>query len=214
MKSRKPSGSPGSFFGHTEDARRVGAFLISRNRYTPKLELNQHAHRRAYMSFVIDGTYDEVCGRRRTTCSRGTLVFHPCGEEHSDIFDSQGAIVLSIDVYEAARLTNRSHRLSTPGLILAGSETPLALQICREFGTNCPVSDLIVESLAFELLSTCCGHMRSRGTPKWLVAALQLANDRYADRLTLTGSRQRSGCTQCIWHGTFAIGWNTHLANS
>ena len=185
MKTRKPLASPARFFGHTENARRIGAFLVSQNRYAPKLELPQHAHRRAYISFVITGTYDEVCGRRRTTCSQGTLVFHPCGEEHSDIFESQGAIVLSIDVYEGARLTGRSHRLNTPGFVLPGPETSVALQICREFGTSCPVSDLIVESLAFELLSTCCGYMRSRGMPKWLAAALQLANDRYADHLTL-----------------------------
>lgn len=175
-----------SFLGEQEYARKVAAFWLSRNRYNPGLKLNRHLHRHPFLSVVIEGTYVEAWEHGSTICSKGTVAFHPAGEEHSDHFDSHGALVFGIDLCEASE--GYGHSLSATRIEFGGAERFLGWQIARESTHPCPIADLIVESLAFELLANCfervCRNTR-RGTPRWLVAAMQLANDCYADRLML-----------------------------
>jgi hypothetical protein len=80
-----------AFFGHAEHVRQLGAVLVVQNRYVPNQRLQTHAHQRAFISFVIAGTYVEYCGDRAIRYPGGTLVFHPRGEKHSDRFESEAA---------------------------------------------------------------------------------------------------------------------------
>ena len=153
------------------------------NRYVPNQQLQKHAHQRAFISFVIAGTYVEYCGDRAIRCPRGTLVFHPSGEEHSDRFESQEAILLGIEVDDPyvsdQRLFGSRH-------VMTGPETLVAHQIARELKEQCLVSDLVMESLVAELISNCCHGSGRKGTPRWLGTAIEMVNERYACRLGLT----------------------------
>lgn len=183
------TGASGAMFlGQTEQARKVGAFLVSRNRYPADLRLKPHLHQRPYISVVIGGVYVEMWCRKAMTCSRGTLVFHAAGEEHSDCFGSRDARVLSIDVHEAARALGMCDRLLTTRSELSMPESLLAAQLDGEFGNPCHISDLIIESLALELLANCFRRLRCARrvrTPRWLPTAVELANCGYASRLSL-----------------------------
>jgi AraC family transcriptional regulator len=177
-----PSHAP-AFFGHAEHVREIGGILVMQNRYVPNQRLQTHTHQRAFISFVIAGTYVEYFGNRSIRCPPGTLIFHPSGEEHSDRFESEEAILLGIEVDDRhvpdLKLLGSRH-------VMNGPETRVAHQIARELGEQCSVSNLVVESLVAELLSNCRQSPGRRGTPRWLGTAIEMANERYAGRLGLT----------------------------
>lgn len=183
-----PSSSPG-FLGHTEQSRRIGPFLLSRNRYAPDARLGSHVHQHPFISFVLAGEYTERCGRRESLCVRGTLGFHPTGEEHSDRFGRREAMVLGIEVGCGARRGPGMHAR----FLADGPETRLAWQIASEFQRHCAGSDLIIDSLATELLCGHGGRERTRGTPRWLATAVEVAHDGHAERLSLATVAARAG---------------------
>lgn len=158
---------------------------MSQQRYAPNLQLAGHMHRRAYLSFLVTGEYREFCGTGRQECTPGTLIFHPEGESHSDSFASRGAVVLNLDVHDAAKVHDMRDMLLPCRSTIVGPARLLALQLYREARGEDPLSLLLVESLSLELLSNCCRFARNRGTPRWLGIVVEMANDRYADRLTL-----------------------------
>ena len=175
----KASSQPG-FFGQAESVRRIGSFLVSQNRYRPGARLRHHAHRHPFVSFVLSGAYTEYSGRRVSDCPAGTLGFHPAGEEHSDRFGQQEARVLGIEV----ECRERSQAIGSR-FVSDGPQTRIASHIAREFQHQCPASDLVVECLATELMGGSHERATRRETPDWLATAVEIANDRYAERFTL-----------------------------
>lgn len=178
------------FFGDAQHVRQFGTFLVTQNRYPPNAHLRIHAHERAYISFVVRGSYTEYCDRRQIRCAPGTLIFHPSGEEHSDRFQSQEAVLLGIELDEPEDsgqvLLNSRH-------VMTGPETLIAHQLTHELKLQCPVSNLVVESLAAELVSNCCLGMGRKGTPRWLGRTVEIANELYACRITLRSVAAAAG---------------------
>ena len=176
-----PSRAP-AFYGDSEHVRPFGGFLVTQNRYSPHASLQSHAHERAFISFVIRGSYVERCGRRSIRCGPGTLLFHPRGEEHSDRFESQESVLLGIELEDPV---DPEHTFSGARQLMAGPETRVARQLARELERKCPVSNLVVESLAAELVSNCSQGSGRKGTPAWLGTAIAIANDLHGGRLSL-----------------------------
>jgi len=189
LRQPRPPSTPG-FLGHTESSRPIGPFLLSRSRYPSGARLQSHAHRHPFISFVIAGAYTETCERRENPCPPGTLGFHPAREEHSDHFGRQEAVVLGIEIGAAAP-DDAAHLGSR--FLNEGPEVRLAWRIAREFQRRCPASDLVVECLVTELVGGSGGRRNTRGTPRWLATAVELAGDRFADRLRLTEVAAEAG---------------------
>src|SRR5919106_3365015 len=63
-------------------------FLITETYYQPGMNLPSHGHNFSYLSFVLQGAYQEMCQQRREDCSAGSLIFHPGDEVHSNNFQS------------------------------------------------------------------------------------------------------------------------------
>ena len=189
LRQPRPPSTPG-FLGHTESSRPIGPFLLSRSRYPSGARLQSHAHRHPFISFVIAGAYTEICERRESPCPPGTLGFHPASEEHSDRFGRQEAVVLGIEIGGAVQddaVTLGSRFLSD------GPEVRLAWRIAREFQRRCPASDLVVECLVTELVCGSDGRRHARGTPRWLATAVELAGDRFPERLRLADVAAEAG---------------------
>jgi AraC family transcriptional regulator len=179
-----------AFFGDAEHVRQFGAFLVTQNRYSPNVRLQSHAHERAFISFVVRGSYIEYCDRRPIRCAPGTLIFHPSGEEHSDSFESQEAVLLGIELDDP---TDSDQKLFSSRHVMTGPETFIAGQLARELNRQCPVSNLVVESLAAEIVSNCCHGTGRKGTPRWLGTAVEIANDLYASRISLKAVAAAAG---------------------
>lgn len=178
------------FYGDSEQVRPFGGFLVTRNRYSPHAQLQSHAHERAFISFVVRGSYVEHYGRRTIRCGPGTLLFHPRGEEHSDRFESQESVLLGIELEDPE---DSGHALSGSRQLMAGPATLVARQIARELNRQCPVSNLVVESLAAELVSNCSQVRRRKGTPGWLGTAIEIANDLHGSRISLKAAASAAG---------------------
>ena len=124
----------------------------------------------------------ERCGRRTIRCGPGTLLFTLPGEEHSDEFESQEAVLLGIELDD---MQDTDRKLSDARKDMAGPSTRIARQLARELAQQCPISNLVVESLAAELVSNCSQGTGRKGTPAWLGTAVEIADDLYAGRLSL-----------------------------
>ena len=184
------SSRPPAFFGDAQHVRQYGGFLVTQNRYLPHMQLQDHAHRRAFISFVISGSYVEYCDRRPIRCAPGTLIFHPSGEEHSDRFESQETLLLGIELDDPKDL---DQELFSSRHVMTGPETLVARQLARELNGQCPVSNLVIESLAAEILSNCGHGMGRKGTPRWLGTAVEIANDLHACQLSLKSVAAAAG---------------------
>ncbi|CAN5542000.1 hypothetical protein BH20ACI3_BH20ACI3_33350 [soil metagenome] len=73
-------------YGETLGNASVSAFTLTETAYAQSLELPKHSHERAYFCIVLGGSFTEVYGRVSRSCRPSTLVFHPAGETHSDLF--------------------------------------------------------------------------------------------------------------------------------
>ena len=171
-----------AFYGDSEHVRLFGGFMVTQNRYKPHARLESHAHERAFISFVLRGSYVEICSRRQLHCPPGTLIYHPRGEEHADRFESVEAVLLGIELEDPQ---DTDYRLLGARRVMTGPETLIARQLACELAHQCPVSNLVIESLAAELVSNCCHGLGRKGTPRWLATAIGIANDLYASRLGL-----------------------------
>ena len=169
-----------AFYGDSEHVCPFGGFVVTQNRYAPFERLQSHAHERAFISYVVRGAYVERCGRRAIRCGPGTLLFHPCGEEHSDHFESQETVLLGIELEEEpGRATPRSRPVTS------GPETRIARQLARELAEQSPLSNLVIESLAAELVGNHARGVARKRTPGWLGTAVDMAHDLHASRLSL-----------------------------
>jgi AraC family transcriptional regulator len=183
-ESRKVNGHLNHLYGAVLGSRVVAGFILTETAYHPKLKLANHAHPAAYFCFILQGTFSEVYSGRSRTGRTSTLIFHPCGEIHSDHFYSKTRCLnLQID----NRLHEQMKGLNQPADFHAGSLVHLATKLYREFRETDEVSALAIEGLALEMIAATTRSINPSGqtSPPWLSRALELLHDNFAERLTV-----------------------------
>jgi AraC family transcriptional regulator len=159
-------------------------FLITETLYEPGLHLPAHGHNHSYVSFVLQGAYQEIYYHRAEDCSTGSLIFHPGNEIHSNNFESMESRCLNlqhtfdetlIDVDFSKRKHNKN-RLAAP----------LTTKIYREVCDPDSVSELILDGLAFELLgATLRIEHGEKRIPAWLKQVEDLIHSCFQENLTI-----------------------------
>jgi AraC family transcriptional regulator len=116
--------------------------------------LPPHEHRKAYLSFVIEGEYDEVVGPLRVRCAASHVRFHPAGEIHSNSFGRTGGRVLNLELDHCWNGEIESLDLSNPddAVLLTDGAWP-AMMAWREFRRPRPDSALVLEEIVATLLA-------------------------------------------------------------
>ena len=76
--------APGQFYGQTRRSLEVAGLTFAESVYTANLDIPLHAHDNAFLYFVIEGEYEETCGRETRSGGPSALVFHPAGEPHAN----------------------------------------------------------------------------------------------------------------------------------
>jgi AraC family transcriptional regulator len=85
--------------GRTLFSQQLGDVAISRTTYEPRMLMEEHAHDRAYVSFVVEGRYTEHSQEAPRHLHRSMLVFHPAGEVHADCIHDQSMTTLNVEYF-------------------------------------------------------------------------------------------------------------------
>ena len=80
----------GEYFGTAAGAPGAGAVTLTLTDYAPGTLVPSHAHAHPYFCYVSAGGFEELGERGSYVATRGTLVFHPAAETHSDEFGESG----------------------------------------------------------------------------------------------------------------------------
>ncbi|HWT03104.1 MAG TPA: AraC family transcriptional regulator [Pyrinomonadaceae bacterium] len=168
----------------------VAGLTLTETAYSPNLQLPRHSHQSTYFCLVLQGSFTELYERGSRPCSPATLIFHPAGERHSDLFHTPARCFnLFMSLHWLERVRQHSTVEYGPADFGSGLFTHLAMKIYREFRQTDEVSPLIVEGLMLEILGEAARppikHLR--GTrPHWLVQACRMLRDRFCENLSLS----------------------------
>jgi AraC family transcriptional regulator len=115
--------------------------------------LPPHEHGNAYLSFVLDGEYEERVGSRCVRCAPSHVRFHPAGEVHSNAFGRSGGRVLNLELEHCWTGEIESLGLSNPddAVLLTDGAWP-AMMAWREYRRPRPDSALVLEEIVATLL--------------------------------------------------------------
>src|SRR5437773_1692266 len=127
--------SPGSFYGEIRKTHETTGLRFVESVYGPGYRIPQHSHERAYFCIVIAGGYTETYGRGSRECQPLTLVFHPEGEAHSDLFHEAGGRILSVEVAPGwlDRVRELTPVMQRPNDLQGGMPAWLGIRLHSEF---------------------------------------------------------------------------------
>ncbi len=171
-------------FGHVLRKVDLPHFLITETRYEPDMQLPAHGHNCSYLSFVLQGAYQEIHHHRAEDCSAGSLIFHPADEIHSDSFHSVESRCLNLHLAFDETLVDvdfskRQHHKNR-------SAFTLTTRIYRELCDPDPFSELILDGLSFELLGeTLRIDHKSKSIPRWLRQIEDRMRSSFQENLTI-----------------------------
>jgi AraC-like DNA-binding protein len=136
----------GEYFGTAAGARSAGAVTLTLTDYQPGTLVPSHTHAHPYFCYVAAGGFEELGDAGTYTASRGTLVFHPAEETHSDEFGGAGGRCFNIEVGGDVDLVR------DPGVV-RGAAVRFAAELYREMRAWDAASGLVAEGLTAALLA-------------------------------------------------------------
>jgi AraC family transcriptional regulator len=190
---------PGSFFGSTALSRTIGGFALTESVYRPRHAVPAHEHERAFFYLVLDGSSQDTTRRRALSCAPGTLVYHPPGETHANVWHEAGGRCFHVEIPPARLdLSGRApHAMRRSDCFDRGPLVWLAQRLHREFRCPDAASALAAEGLALELIAGACRHAepdgRRRKPPRWLAGVRDAVLDRCTEDLTAAELAREAG---------------------
>lgn len=85
-------------FGNETRRQDFGNFVLVESVYPARSRMPRHTHEIAHVSFVLQGSFTESCGRRQRASEPSALIIHPPDEDHSVAFHKAGARVFSFHI--------------------------------------------------------------------------------------------------------------------
>lgn len=194
---RQEALKPGEFYGAVEGRREAGGVFLSKLRHSSARRLPEHAHERAFFCVVLGGRYSERSRLRSVTYPAGSVIFHPSRVSHQDEIGDEGARFFSIELCDAL-----VQKLSACGGVPDSFCSPpgsdlawLARRLQREYERADPLSALIAESLALELLAR-AARIRSPiefRRPAWLSRVVEKIDEQFRESLILSDLARDAG---------------------
>jgi AraC family transcriptional regulator len=167
----------------------LSGFTITEDRYHGGFTLPKHHHRKAFLTFVLEGSYVETYAGVSSVCGPGTLRFHPAGEVHENDFRS-GLRCLHVEIEEEVldRLREQALVLQRPAEITGVASTWLANRLYIEFCRRDSVSPMAMEGVILEILVEGARSTESipeARSPRWLKRAREIVETRFLEPLSL-----------------------------
>ena len=133
----------------------IGPFRITHARFNAQNRIEPHYHDRPNLGVMLAGSFDLSFGARHFNCEPGTLFLEPAGETHCNCMGCRGASVLALQPDpghpDLAHLVEQVFR--EPASSRHPQAKHIGLRIAHEAERPDEFSDLMVQSLAFELLA-------------------------------------------------------------
>jgi AraC family transcriptional regulator len=136
----------GEYFGTAAGARSAGPVTLTLTDYAPGTVVPSHAHAHPYFCYVSAGGFEELGEGGSYVASRGTLVFHPAAETHSDEFGDAGGRCFNIEVDGDVAVRR------DPGVV-RGAAVRYAAELYREMRAWDAASTLVAEGLTAALIA-------------------------------------------------------------
>jgi AraC family transcriptional regulator len=136
----------GEYFGTAAGARSAGAVTLTLTDYAPGTLVPSHAHAHPYFCYVSAGDFQELGEAGSYVATRGTLVFHPAAETHSDEFGGAGGRCFNIEVGGDVDLVR------DPGVV-RGAAVRYAAELYREMRAWDAASAVVTEGLTSALIA-------------------------------------------------------------
>jgi AraC family transcriptional regulator len=178
-----------SLRGESLRSRAIGLFTLSEHLYPAKMLLPKHAHRRTYITFVIEGAFEERYAGGSMTCRSGAVRFLPAGELHENRIDSRlQCLHVGTDPASLHGLDRHSVVPQNPAQINGLTATWLANRLYAEFSREDKASAVAIEGLVLEILAEFARSQVQSGSmlvPRWLQQATDIVESRFLERLSL-----------------------------
>jgi AraC family transcriptional regulator len=157
--------------------------------HPPGYAIPAHVHRMVSLYLLLSGGATEQFGQVPVERTAGELVFTPAGQEHSDAIHACGAHCLIVELQsQTLERVLECGELPKVAVSFQGHAAHLAHRLYAEFRFQDPLSSLILEALALEMLAEVCrsrpGQRDSR--PNFRIRrAWEFLNTHYAGPVSL-----------------------------
>ncbi|MEM9556007.1 MAG: AraC family transcriptional regulator [Acidobacteriota bacterium] len=159
---------------------RCGSVRLTESRHRAASTIACHAHRRATLTMLVQGSFEEsYAARRDIVCVAPAVHVRPAGEPHRDRMGTAGAVnlVLELDDHRLEQVRRHSGLFDDVRALCDVELLAVARRLHREMVIDDEATALAVEGLAMEMLARAM-RAASRGLDRpspWL--------DRVRDRL-------------------------------
>ena len=176
-------------FGECLRSRDMGLFKLSEHLYANAVVLPKHSHRQTFITFVIEGAFEERYAEGSIICRSGAVRFLPAGEVHENRIDSRlRCLHVSTDPGALNGLDRHSVVPENPAQINGLTATWLANRLYAEFSREDRASAVAIEGLVLEILAELARSQVKSGSmlvPRWLQQATDIVESRFLERLSL-----------------------------
>jgi len=177
----------GQFLGRALWRSQCGDLGVTLTRYGAAEKLPDHRHDRPYFCLVLGGAFREWSPSHEEGCRFGTAILNLSDAPHRDLFSSDGALCLNVDLSEdvVRQLGPSSHVEPAYHRTLATCTRAHTLK--GKLNRDSDLATLIIHSIVLDLLADAARSAPSRGAraPLWLAQAEAILGGRLAERLTL-----------------------------
>jgi AraC family transcriptional regulator len=169
--------------------REVAGLSLTEATHPPDLQVPPHSHEEAHFCLLLQGLYEENCGKDIIIRKPSTLALMAGGAIHSNRIHSTGIRFFSIEMTRPWLKRANGHLAFIRGLTQFdnGPLTWLAIRLYREFRSEDDVAPLVIEGLALELMAGVARQSShsENGNAKWLSKARDFVRDRFQESISL-----------------------------
>ena len=169
--------------------REVAGLSLIEATHPPGLEVPPHSHEEVHFCLLLQGHYEENCGKHIIVRKPSTLALVASGAIHSNHIHSAGIRFFSIEMTRPWLKRANGHLAFIRGLTQFdnGPLPWLAMRLYREFRSEDDVAPLAIEGLALELMAGVARQSShpEDGNTKWLSKARDFVHDRFQESISL-----------------------------
>lgn len=149
-----------------------------------------HYHERPFLSFSLNSSFEETCGRHHKLIEPLTITYHPSGRVHQNRILSDGVQFIHVTLKDSlfSQLKLRLRHVENLPHLLTGDFQRICLNLYREYRNFDQFSDLIIESNIYGLFAQACRFsQQSAGwkKPAWLKRIVARISERHIGTYSL-----------------------------